>query len=476
MQATNKFNYSHYVDYLLGKVSDPTLTANLRNQYSGEIRISRFSAFAKKFFKEHPFLLSSEGEKRTIDWIKSEASEWNAIALGILGFLHMDGIEVEQDICTAEDCLLRAVDVHDPLAALSLGHLFFTHHKPNQALDEASGVYWHQVMIQQGNALAMNSLGFFYSNKQDNFLARKWFKQGMEAGSVAAKVNFADELFYTPENEREKQEGLELLKSAAEAGDEVAMYNFAGILINQGNTAQGVLYLNRAAEKGLADSMHSLGLCYLNGIGVPTDDEIAFQWFEKAALEGCVKSMKQVIGLCHEKGTQKDLETALYWTEKAAYSGDVKSMVVLGEAFRLGVGTQKNLQTARIWYQKAIGLGDTHSFVPLGKLHLAEEDYKQAAACFQKAADLGEPEAMGSLGALFLEGKGVEKDVEKGIEWAKKAANKDDPTAIFNLGAVYYNGVIKAKNDPEAIKWWQKGAALKDPRSMQALNEKFPFL
>ena len=44
--------------------------------------------------------------------------------------------------------------------------------------------------------------------------------------------------------------------------------------------------LRRKAEQGDATAQLKLGLLYYHGQGVPLDDAMARQWFEKAAMQG----------------------------------------------------------------------------------------------------------------------------------------------------------------------------------------------
>ena len=82
-----------------------------------------------------------------------------------------------------------------------------------------------------------------------------------------------------------------------------------------------------------------------------------------------------------------------------------------------------------------------------------KQQYDQAAKHFQQAADKGHGGAMGNLGMLHIMGAGVEKNLEKGIEWMKKGAEKNDLHSMLNLGLHY------AQNQPqdfsEAFKWFK---------------------
>lgn len=50
-----------------------------------------------------------------------------------------------------------------------------------------------------------------------------------------------------------------------------------------------------------------------------------------------------------------------------------------------------------------------------------EQDFAKAKECYEKAVELGEPFGYVSLGALYEEGYGVEKDLEKAAEYYRLA-------------------------------------------------------
>lgn len=78
---------------------------------------------------------------------------------------------------------------------------------------------------------------------------------------------------------------------------------------------------------------------------------------------------------------------------------------------------------------------------------------------FEKAAEQEHPGATYKLGALYLDGVGVERDPTKGIAYIIQAANLGASDAYFLAGVTYFQGnygypVDKAK----AIEYWTKGS------------------
>lgn len=59
--------------------------------------------------------------------------------------------------------------------------------------------------------------------------------------------------------------------------------------------------------------------------------------------------------------------------------------------------------------------------------------YKVALAEFQKAAEKGDARAQYSLGVMYLDGIGTQKDKKEAMRWLKKAADQKHPLAIETI-------------------------------------------
>ena len=68
------------------------------------------------------------------------------------------------------------------------------------------------------------------------------------------------------------------------------------------------------------------------------------------------------------------------------------------------------------------------------------KDYRQAVTWSRKAADLGEPLGQSLLGDCYLEGVGIEQDLEEGVKWLSAAASAKFAPAQLVLGRLYLTG------------------------------------
>jgi hypothetical protein len=75
-----------------------------------------------------------------------------------------------------------------------------------------------------------------------------------------------------------------------------------------------------------------------------------------------------------------------------------------------------------------------------------------------RLAESGDTEAMNQLGAMYAEGREVERDPEQAFQYYKMAADLGHPLASSNLGFCYLYGTGTEKNAEEAYKAFAKAA------------------
>lgn len=78
-------------------------------------------------------------------------------------------------------------------------------------------------------------------------------------------------------------------------------------------------------------------------------------------------------------------------------------------------------------------------------------DIDAQISLLKELADVGCYEAMNLLGVIYLDAKGVEQDVDLGVEWFEKAAAGNDINAIENLAYIYLLGEKRHHNHPKGL-------------------------
>lgn len=89
---------------------------------------------------------------------------------------------------------------------------------------------------------------------------------------------------------------------------------------------------------------------------------------------------------------------------------------------------------------------------------------RQYDKCFEghlALAEQGYPLAECQVGYFYLEGIGVEKNLEKALYWTERSAEHGDRDGQCNLAWIYEEG-LGVERDFEKVKYWYKQAALQD--------------
>ena len=94
----------------------------------------------------------------------------------------------------------------------------------------------------------------------------------------------------------------------------------------------------------------------------------------------------------------------------------------------------------------------------------------EAANWFMKSAEQGFAPAQFNLGNAYKFGRGLQKNTEMAIDWWHKAAEQESSSAQFNLAIAYYYGDGVAKNEEEGMKWFRKAAANNHPEARKKLE------
>ena len=91
------------------------------------------------------------------------------------------------------------------------------------------------------------------------------------------------------------------------------------------------------------------------------------------------------------RGVEKNEDVALNWYQKAAELGDGKASLILGDMFNYYYRDGENHEMAFYWYQKSADLGYTEGQQAVGYMYKnglgVEEDHKKAFYWYKKAAD-----------------------------------------------------------------------------------------
>ena len=89
---------------------------------------------------------------------------------------------------------------------------------------------------------------------------------------------------------------------------------------------------------------------------------------------------------------------------------------------------------------------------------IAQNNYTEALPILEQAANLGNANAMCTLGELYAEEKVVASDVQKSYEYYSQAAQKEHPQAQYQLGMCFLGGKGVSTDMQQAQQWIEKAA------------------
>ncbi|RME84213.1 MAG: hypothetical protein D6785_05800, partial [Planctomycetota bacterium] len=263
--------------------------------------------------------------------------------------------------------------------------------------------------------------------------AIEWFQKAAEKGDQEAQKGLERLLNKSKEPKREKEEG-------------------EGALLNGKQK-----FLFGEQNKGEDFSSKSYQQ-YLKGMELyrKGKKEKAFEIWEKALKEreGDLKYPLMLFGLalfylCGEGVTEVNEGRGRELLEKAINYEGIEKVIRKASKFK------DELAWTMAGYMLTEGIGRPPQF-------------KEGAKWYEKAANKGIPFAMVHLAQLYLSGKGVVKNEEKGIALLEKAAHQSCSMACYLLGSYYAEKEENIHSLEKALEYYQKGSSLGDPDCTKA--------
>ena len=195
--------------------------------------------------------------------------------------------------------------------------------------------------------------------------------------------------------------------------------------------------LTEKARKGDVEAQTQLGEAYLHGIDTKIDYKKAMEWSKKAAAKKSYRAMTNV-GIIYLEGlgVEKDYKKAFKSLSDGVDGGDMKAPKYLGIIYQNGLGQEKSFDTAAFYYEIADSSGDMTVRYNLGKIYEMTGDYEKAAELYQKTdgrMDQVTAPMYEALGDLYVNGKGVRRNLKEASEWYEKAAKSGNQQAKNKL-------------------------------------------
>jgi TPR repeat protein len=235
-----------------------------------------------------------------------------------------------------------------------------------------------------------------------------------------------------------------------------------------------------AAEKGDAKSQYDMAKAYEKGEGIAQDHGKAAEYARKSAEQGYPPA-EVLLGYLYSQGlgVTKDPAEALKWYRKGAEDGNAVGQLAMGNFYSTGLGVPKDTDEAIKWWQKAAEQDNAAAANALAqalfdnalKDRTNRTEYAEAAKWLRVAADRGYPGCMNSLGYLYEQGQGVEKDWKEAARRYREAAEHGNVKAQGNLGILYLDGRGVTNDVVQAYAWFKLSAMQGGAMGRKYLND-----
>lgn len=323
-----------------------------------------------------------------------------------------------------------------------------------------------------GNAGAALLLGLLYDRgigvAADSSEALHWYQEA-QSNPVTA---FILGTYYNQGSGlgKDTDKGKALLQQAADAGFSYANLNLA--ILKQQAGEDFLPELDKALALGNSTAGILLADYYLSLANDANHMKQAREIYQNLAEKGD-KDGQLKLGFMLEQGLggAVDLTNAEKWYNLAGEQGQPVAQYLVGNLYQLGhVGTEPDYALAKKWYSSAQS-NYAPAAVALGFINdTVEDDYDQALASYQLAADQKDAIGQLNLGLIYEKGKGRPVDFVKARELYQAAAEQGVSQAMVQLAGLYFNGSGGSRDEAEALSWYKKAAALGERDALYQLG------
>jgi len=256
-----------------------------------------------------------------------------------------------------------------------------------------------------------------------------------------------------------RDRAISLLQKAADAG-EVDAANLLGGLYAQGrgvalDPQRALAYYEIGLVAGSSPSIAFIGDLLRTGAGpIAADPQKALVLYAEAAARGNLGAARRIADMnLRGEGVPSSPETAVQMLTDLAAKGDPQSYLSLADYYLRGEIIPINVETARSYLEKSVAAGNPTALLRLGDLYRGgapglAPDVGKALEYYDRAVELGAPNAERSLANVYLDLAQPAANPGRGIQLLKTAAAKGDAAAAVRLGDLYsVNDLVQADYD-----------------------------
>ena len=399
--------------------------------------------------------IQNKNFKEALELFKAAAESNDIFGIANCGKMYFIGVGIPQNIEISLKYLKKGVELGDSNCQFLLGSYLIENGKDDE------GFKLLQLSGQQGNIRAQISIAFELSDKNspkyNPSIALLMLKQLAEDGNVDSMLKAAQLL-------REGPEGIDI------------------------NLKESYNLYTKAMMKGSQDGAIEVAECLIEGYGVEKDNEKGFKLLKFLSERGNINAMFRLSKLLKKYND----ETYRQWLKNAAeldhpgamfeWSKEINSNLFLIKSSQKKYPPAMNYLGELILSKKidgteeeAINLfteasqkGNEQATLNLGILTLKTNKNK-GIEYINKAASNGFPPAITQIGLMLLNGD-IEGTVEEGAKLIEAAAQDNYPLAQYHIGMIYLQGIGVEKDINKANEYLRKAADNGESQAIQQLK------
>lgn len=409
------------------------------------------------------WIFSGPHYERAAEWYQRAADHGQARGLAELGRMHANGLGFPKDEAAAVKLYRQAADKGETLGLTELGRCLVLGR--GVARDDAEALKWFQQAADKRIAIALTWVKLLtpkISQEDRAELVLQTAGQTFVEGAGDVFVSPRDLLDYA----------IVLGSPAAKAINEkwpwpgqapVDVPELAQAYAAQkaGKADESRALFMKAAAQGDTAAMLQLARLAIEGKDGESDYATAMEWLTKAGegglLVGWLSAREleavQLVDAGDAARRAGNLPQAIRLYREAAQMGQIGAMLALARDYENGLGVERpDLLEARRWCELAVIFGHPNAPMELKRVNARlvgraemlqalemrkKQDMATALALFEKAAAMGNLDAISELASAYAEGtNGVKADLPRALKLYEQAADlgsKSDAAARDRL-------------------------------------------
>jgi len=215
----------------------------------------------------------------------------------------------------------------------------------------------------------------------------------------------------------------------------------------------------------------------------PDEDKLRLQLFTKyEAYRQCWIKEAYALSFAATNRWSNEIKNSKRIASNSASASDFEAKGLSPEAMaKKGKDAYEagNDAAAKGWFEKAAALGNAEAMMGMswiyGNGRGVPKDETESLRWRRMAADNGNSGAMWLIGTAYEQGENVRQDYAEAMRWYEKAAGRKDTSAMRSIANLYEKGLGVTVNYPEAIRWFTKAADLGDSFAAYSIGAHYLF-